>query len=414
MPLHSSLSQLAVLLSACSLPAQQAAQRPAQQAVLPDVATVLRTAAWQQREVALGVTLSRAWLPRLGPGPQSLCVVTIAPQSDARLRVTVPRGLAPTTRQAETADALVAWNGGFFLPNGRPRGLRRSGGVELSPAGAESLAAVGWRDREFRLGGSHDDWQAWPDVLEAGPHLVRNGVVLDHGEKQRSTRHPRTAMGVASDGTVVALTADGRTELARGLSLEELGEVLRALGCVEAINLDGGGSTTLWAEAFAATAAAMPAATAGIANHPCDNRRFDAAGERAVADVVLLFGTRVVVVDDDELRLLHGTLRSEQDGSGQLGGSFGWAPVGDRVRAAFRLPIAVAGRYRVERRSVLAPGAVDAAVRWFGEFDVPSEGEAAWRTVTERAFGAGPAQIEVSSLPGHPFVLDAVRLVAID
>lgn len=390
--------------------AQQPAQQPARQPLLPDAPAVLASAAWQECEVALDVTLRRAWLPKLGPGPQSLCVLTIAPASSTTLRVAVPRGLVPTTRQARTAGALVAWNGGFFLPNGRPRGLRRSGGVELAPAGAESLATIGWRHHAYRVAGSHDDWQAWPEVLEAGPRLLQAGAVLDHGDKQRSTRHPRTAMGVAADGSVVVVTADGRTPLARGLSLEELGEVLLALGCQDAINLDGGGSTTLWAEALEVATAG----SSGIANHPCDNRRFDAAGERAVADVVLLFGTRAVVVDDDDLLVERGTLHTASDGSGQLGGAFRWAAAAEPVRASYRLSVPRSGRYRVERRGVVAPGLVDAAVQWFDTVAVPADGDGVWQTVAEHTFAAGPARLPVASVGGRPIVLDAVRLVAID
>lgn len=396
-----------LLLGLGMAPGAAVAQTATRQPVLPSAARLLGQVSWQQHEVALGVTLRRAWLPKLGPGPQSLCVLTIAPAT-ARLRVAVPPRLQPTTQQATAAEALVAWNGGFFLPNGRPRGLRRSGGEVLSPPGEQSLATIAWRDREVLFGGSHDDWQGWPEVLEAGPHLVRGGLVVDHGPTQRKTRHPRTAMGVTADGTIVVVTADGRTALARGLSLEELGEVLSALGCVDAINLDGGGSTTLWAAAYAAATGGS-----GIANHPCDNRRFDAAGERAVADVVLLFGTRVVVVDDGELAVQHGGVRHDADGSGQLGATFAWAPAGDAVRARYRVKVAVGGRYRVERRSVVAPGLVDAAVQWFGAIALPSDGADAWQAVAERSFAAGEAELEVASLPGRPFVLDAVRLVAV-
>ena len=63
------------------------------------------------------------------------------------------------------------------------------------------------------------------------------------------------------------------------MSLFELTRLMSALGCVEAINLDGGGSTTLWVDGVTKT---------GVANMPCDDKVFDEYGERKVSNVLLL------------------------------------------------------------------------------------------------------------------------------
>ena len=61
-----------------------------------------------------------------------------------------------------------------------------------------------------------------------------------------NARHPRTAAGVTADGTLVLLVADGRRPgWAVGLTLGELADEMIALGCVDAINFDGGGSSTM-------------------------------------------------------------------------------------------------------------------------------------------------------------------------
>ena len=57
-------------------------------------------------------------------------------------------------------------------------------------------------------------------------------------------RHPRAALGLAP-GRLVAVACDGRSRRDAGLTLEELAALLVALGCHTALNLDGGGSTSL-------------------------------------------------------------------------------------------------------------------------------------------------------------------------
>ena len=98
------------------------------------------------------------------------------------------------------------------------------------------------------------------DLLQAGPLLVRDGAVVFDAEADREGftagasqfdsditdgRYPRAALGVADD-RLIALASDGRrSRVDAGLSLLELAAVLIELGVDSAINLDGGGSTTL-------------------------------------------------------------------------------------------------------------------------------------------------------------------------
>jgi exopolysaccharide biosynthesis protein len=98
------------------------------------------------------------------------------------------------------------------------------------------------------------------DLLQAGPLLVADGAIAfdpqaDHegfsaGAEQFDSditqeRHPRAALGLSEDA-LVAVACDGRrSRVDAGLSMVELASVLVALGARHAINLDGGGSTTL-------------------------------------------------------------------------------------------------------------------------------------------------------------------------
>nr|WP_315019467.1 S-layer homology domain-containing protein [uncultured Aminipila sp.] len=72
--------------------------------------------------------------------------------------------------------------------------------------------------------------------------LVENGNVVTSG----ANLNPRTAVGIKSDGTVIIYAVDGRQTNSKGLSLVELANHMKALGCVYAFNMDGGGSTALY------------------------------------------------------------------------------------------------------------------------------------------------------------------------
>jgi len=97
------------------------------------------------------------------------------------------------------------------------------------------------------------------DLLQAGPMLVREGVISVHpgvdaegfsaGSHQFDSdisagRYPRAALGLAGP-ELVAVVCDGRADDDAGMTMAELAETMVALGCEDAINLDGGGSASL-------------------------------------------------------------------------------------------------------------------------------------------------------------------------
>ncbi len=91
------------------------------------------------------------------------------------------------------------------------------------------------------------------DAIAAGPLLIKDGVVhiTDNEEvffgSSIPNVHPRTAAGVTEDGEVLLLVVDGRQPASRGVNLVELASILLDLGAVQALNLDGGGSSTFFA-----------------------------------------------------------------------------------------------------------------------------------------------------------------------
>ena len=101
-----------------------------------------------------------------------------------------------------------------------------------------------------KLGGRWDkaDW-----IVGAGPMLVKDGRIHITAQEEAfgadvaSGRAPRSAVGITKDGTLLLAVVEGRHELSRGATLSELAAWLKAEGAVHAVNLDGGGSSVLWA-----------------------------------------------------------------------------------------------------------------------------------------------------------------------
>ena len=89
------------------------------------------------------------------------------------------------------------------------------------------------------------------DALHAGPVLMHEGKIRVTSDEEVffgstiSNIHPRTAAGYRNSGELVLLVVDGRQIDSRGVDLQELAILMRDLGCVEAINLDGGGSSAM-------------------------------------------------------------------------------------------------------------------------------------------------------------------------
>ena len=89
-------------------------------------------------------------------------------------------------------------------------------------------------------------------AIGGGPVLVQNGEIkitnneeLKFSGKAINDKHPRTAMGYTADNKLIILMVEGRNPDASGATLPQLAQILKDLGCVEALNLDGGGSSCL-------------------------------------------------------------------------------------------------------------------------------------------------------------------------
>lgn len=127
-----------------------------------------------------------------------------------------------------------------------------------------------------------DGWEQMKEpniILSSGPMLVKNSGILEQENIDfMNKRHARTAIGVGPD-RVFLVVVDGYTPQASGMSIHELSDLMLDLGSIDAINLDGGGSSTLWTQTDTLK---------GVLNYPPDNDKFDHKGERKVANALLV------------------------------------------------------------------------------------------------------------------------------
>lgn len=158
-----------------------------------------------------------------------------------------------TTKQAQSMQTRRGENvvgainaGGYDMSNGRPSGAFVMNGVAINRATATTF----WVDMD---GKAHiTDAQTCNAALDAGnvrEAVAGFGDIFENGHARsgldNTTRASRTAIGIKADGTVVMLMVDGRqAPYSVGMTMAEVAASMEALGCEEAVNLDGGGSST--------------------------------------------------------------------------------------------------------------------------------------------------------------------------
>jgi hypothetical protein len=178
------------------------------------------------------------------------------------VRLPRPQPLEAWCRARGIDEAMI---GGFFIrPVGTPLGALHTRGIVRAsvpfdaPWGALRACLHIHRGRVTIAGRDELPAPVRGDLLQAGPLLVHGGEPLVDGTDPEgfsaaagqfdsditAGRYPRAALGVAR-GTLLAVACDGRADDEAGLTLRELAEALAALGAETALNLDGGGSTSL-------------------------------------------------------------------------------------------------------------------------------------------------------------------------
>jgi hypothetical protein len=173
--------------------------------------------------------------------------------------------------------------GGVVPPGGRTlqaTGSQQTRLRDLAPLGSRvrvSTSLIGPDGRALPTSPSTYVLNGGPQLVEAGrTHATPRADGMVHpGDPSfyygwAHKRNPRTLAGVDASGRVLLVTVDGRSTASMGLSVAESAELADDLGMREAVNLDGGGSTTM-------------VARGQVVNEPSDP-----TGERPVGDAVLV------------------------------------------------------------------------------------------------------------------------------
>lgn len=211
---------------------------------------------------------------------------------------------------ASRHGALAAVNGGFWKQNGDPAGILKIDqkwyGTPVKPRGA-----IGWTKggetviidkvlTNFTLHHCPDNklievlpvsdppqttseqWKEMEHIVGGTPVLVTKGnLVEDYLSEQTlesflTKRHPRTAVGITPLGEWIFVVVDGRFEgFQGGMTIRELASFMHRLGCVEALNLDGGGSSTM-------------VINGQVINEPCGEINENSKHVEAVSDALLI------------------------------------------------------------------------------------------------------------------------------
>ena len=150
----------------------------------------------------------------------------------------------------ENFNVIVATNGdGYNMSTGQPGGLLVMNGVEWHPVDGDGFFAI-LKDGSAMIG-TKAEYQTYKDQIQEaigafGATLVKDGeMAVKKSANHQVSRASRTAVGITAEGKVVMMVLDGRQEpFSAGGSLEEIAQIMLDAGCVQAVNLDGGGSTT--------------------------------------------------------------------------------------------------------------------------------------------------------------------------
>ena len=262
----------------------------------------LTDADWFKRELAEGVVWHYYWFDNLYNSKQSISYIDVD-LSNSSISVEFPyllTGLQKTSSMipAKIPGSVAGINGTYFNTSGGGghRTYLRINNTEIPPHlplfstwgyegglvfNSEGDAAI---QRIPNQGWSSDTTH--PDIMACGPLLVIENRIQSYAlsviGSHCSNRHPRSAVGITDDNHLILITVDGRTDRASGMTCEELAETMKELGCRDALNYDGGGSTTLWGgsgEIYYYN---------GVLNYPSDNGEYDHSGERSCANAIAI------------------------------------------------------------------------------------------------------------------------------
>ena len=184
----------------------------------------------------------------------------------------------------KTTSAMASEHRAIFAINGDYASFRNSGYVVRNGQSFRTTASSGetlcidksgnfsiFTESSTSLSSVKNAWQ----IFSFGPGLIENGVITvdaTTGVAKELPSNPRTAIGQIGALHYLVVVSDGRTSVSAGLSLLKLAQLMQSYGCINAYNLDGGGSSTM-------------VLNGKVINIPTDGQKM---GEREVSDIVYI------------------------------------------------------------------------------------------------------------------------------
>lgn len=136
----------------------------------------------------------------------------------------------------------------IIAASANPLSIPENGYVLVGPK-SELGKLFGAKDVKIEIS-TNPKWENVEHIISGGPYLVKdNQIFIDMTAQKLQAiggKNPRTAIGYTKDNDLIMVTADGREGSSIGLTLKELANLMKELGCINAINLDGGGSTVMY------------------------------------------------------------------------------------------------------------------------------------------------------------------------
>jgi exopolysaccharide biosynthesis protein len=249
---------------------------------------------WDREKIAPGLVWKSSHTILEDTVPQNINILIINTNKRKISLLYNPKQNIPVSKQASDGNVLAAVNAGFFnIKEGGSVTYIRVNGMIVDSDTAQKWIRLNNMNGSLLIDYTghlvihgvmpnswYDSHPEFRDALITGPLLLKDEKqVLLPETSLVITKHPRTSVGIINNHKILLLTLDGRTNQATGMTLLQLTELMISLRCKDAVNLDGGGSTTMWIRGKPFN---------GVVNMPCDNKLFDHEGERAVSDILII------------------------------------------------------------------------------------------------------------------------------
>ena len=214
-------------------------------------------------------------------------------KNDFFFKLAASSTLTKTSEFCKINKAFVAINGSFFfMKSGIPTDYLRVNGKKIASNTYKDGKRKTYKNGLLAIQNGHlsiimpdtnidfEDGLQHEEIMTSGPMLLFDHQTLSFIQNSFTLdRHNRTGVAITDEGEILLIVVDGRMKEAAGMTLKEFASILKWLNAKTMLNLDGGGSSTLF----------INKDNYGIINHPTDNGKYDHFGERKVANVLLLF-----------------------------------------------------------------------------------------------------------------------------